>query len=222
MESALERISAIPGVNGTFVVTAREVLARRFPAYLTTESLARTGPAIHRALRVASELSIDATKLILQFDESRILAVRIDDECVLVVWHSPSADMQALETLLEAVVPELREQVDDRRRAGESEAQETEPAPEVYQEVGAAQHEACPIGLTMEEKSLLREELARYVGPVAALIVDSATKTATSRQAIIDLLAREIEPHDRHAFIEAMERLDKRWVARADHEKDEP
>ncbi len=205
MATALERITALPGVHGVFAVDGRTVLLRFLPAYLTTESLAMTGPALERTWHRVVELGVQVARMVLRFEESILLVVRLETPCFLVTWCRAGVDLDGLSVLLDDLRPELQALVRRPEGGAGGGAKQASEGREHERERSGSSGGSPAVTLTAEEKFFLREELARHVGPVASLLLGSAMKVAANREDLVRLLAREIEaPLDRGNFLQAV------------------
>lgn len=173
MKNLLEEIKTSPGVLGACVFSTRKgIVGSNLPATFNLEQQQRITSILHRVFRLNDSARLDVNAFEIQYDEALLMARRLDKEATLVVVCTPDVNiplvsmacgMQTAE-LLEAIA--AHEDAAEQQQSRQAAPQKNKPT--VTEVLGG------PLG---DKLSMMKKSLARSIGPVAGLTLESAIAT---------------------------------------------
>jgi predicted regulator of Ras-like GTPase activity (Roadblock/LC7/MglB family) len=162
MENALRDINAVSGVTGCFVCSAAgQVLASTLPTVFDSSILAAVGRVLSRTMAgLATARRREVTEIDLVYDQNRLITQHLTEGCLLCIVCVRNINMPLLDLAAQGAAKELAPGL-------KAEAEET-PMPRVEATASTAQ----PLGAAFLGQ--VERELARAIGPLAAIVVDEA------------------------------------------------
>lgn len=210
MNSLLEEIKTSPGVLGACVYSAKKgIVGSNLPATFNSEQQHRITSILHRVFRLNDAAKLDVNAYEIQYDEALLMARRLDTEATLVVVCAPDVNVPLVSMACGMQTAELLEAI-----AAHQNGATPEPAPQPAQtSPQTAPAQAPPTkqtpaevlnGPLADKLTGIKRALAKSIGPVAGMTLDSALKswldkgepTAERLIYLAELLLPEIDDDD--------------------------
>lgn len=173
MQALLEEIKASPGVMGSCVYTSKQgVLATNLPSVFKADTQKRIGSVLHRIFKLNETASLDISSFEVQYDEALVLVRKLSDTSSLVVLCEPDANLHLINMTTSMLASDLQDSVEASSAhpgAGATDSTASSPRPQVDpQEVIN--------GPLAAELQIMKKALARCIGPVANLALESSVR----------------------------------------------
>lgn len=216
MNSLLEEIKTSPGVLGACVYSVKKgIVGSNLPATFNSEQQQRITSILHRVFRLNDAAKLDVNAYEIQYDEALLMARRLDTEATLVVVCAPDVNVPLVSMACGMQTAELLEAI-AAHQGGITPAPAPEPT-QVLPQTASAQAQALPAKQTPAEVlngplagklTGIKRALAKCIGPVAGMALDSALKSWLDKgepttERLIDLaelLLPEIDDDDEKAI----------------------
>lgn len=173
MQALLEEIKASPGVMGSCVYTSRQgILASNLPSIFKAETQKRIVSVLHRIFKLNETASLDVNSFEVQYDEALVLVKKLGDTSSLVVLCEPDANIHLINMTTSMLTSDLVDSIESGAAAQPS---------------GATAEPAKPVAVTQSPQDIIngplapqldmmKKALARCIGPVANLALESAVR----------------------------------------------
>ncbi len=174
MQALLEEIKASPGVMGSCVYTSRQgILASNLPSIFKAETQKRIVSVLHRIFKLNETASLDVNSFEVQYDEALVLVKKLGDNSSLVVLCEPDANIHLINMTTSMLTSDLVDSIESGSAAqptGAATAQPTKPVAETQSPQDIINGPLAP------QLDMMKKALARCIGPVANLALESAVR----------------------------------------------
>ena len=174
MQALLEEIKASPGVMGSCVYTSRQgILASNLPAIFKAETQKRIVSVLHRIFKLNETASLDVNSFEVQYDEALVLVKKLGDTSSLVVLCEPDANIHLINMTTSMLTSDLVDSIESGAAAQPSSGATAEPATPVAVTQSPQEIINGPLAPQLD---MMKKALARCIGPVANLALESAVR----------------------------------------------
>ncbi len=174
MQALLEEIKASPGVMGSCVYTSRQgILASNLPSIFKAETQKRIVSVLHRIFKLNETASLDVNSFEVQYDEALVLVKKLGDTSSLVVLCEPDANIHLINMTTSMLTSDLVDSIESGAIAQPSGAAVEQPTKPV---VATQSPQDIINGPLAPQLDMMKKALARCIGPVANLALESAVR----------------------------------------------
>lgn len=160
MQEILQEMKFVPGVVGTMVfVEKKDIVFSNIPNEFDDFLMEQTGRVVGRILSIRDKLCENIDNLTIAFREYTLICFSIKKGAVLIVLGDNTVRPDLVAMTATGMVTELAAGIEDREPASPPKA-----APK-----GGAKEMPPALEIALPK---LRDELTRYIGPVAPLVLD--------------------------------------------------
>ncbi len=189
MKEMLDDLKELSGVNGACLFHSQNgVIESNLPAVFTQEKLAEIAKWLIKLLGAGRMSFSDLTDLVLQYDESAILARQINDSMVIFLMCDPGFNQNLVTMSLNLLQQEMQNATFP---AASTVTQETSAAP-------SPNRIDYKVSRVLEQ---IKEQLSQVLGPMADFIYDDVLESWRGQgkysfndlPVLIELLEKEVE-----------------------------
>lgn len=174
MQKLLEEIKTSPGVMGSCVYSAeRGILASNLPAVFDSATQKRISNILHRIFRLNETVKLDVNSFEIQYDEALILVKELCNAASLVVICEPDVNVHLVNMSISMLTSDLLNLLDECANAP---LEQAPISPAAAPPAQPADVNSVLSGELATEMSVIKKALAKCIGPVAGMALESSLK----------------------------------------------